>query len=266
MGFLEEVAALKRIEVAKRKEKVPLITLQRLARRERSEKADGKENHISFSASLRQPGISLIAEIKRASPSRGLLAGNIDAGRMALCYYKAGARAISVLTEERFFGGSLDDLRCVRQCVTLPLLRKDFIIDPYQVWEAAANGADAVLLMVRMLGPVLRDLLEVCCEAGIEALVEVHDVSEVTTAVEAGAEIIGVNCRDLDALVLRPEKHLEARAFLPPGILTVAESGIKDAPTVRRLAEAGYDGVLVGEILVTAPDPGAKIAELIRGQ
>ena len=264
MGFLEEMAFLKRREVQRRKEEIPLKALERLAREEKARRQEGR---LSFSTSLRHPGISLIAEIKRASPSKGLLAQNLDAARMALCCQRAGARAISVLTEEKFFRGSLEDLRQVRQQAVLPLLRKDFIIDAYQIWEAASNGADAVLLIVRMLTPaLLREMLEVCREAEIEALAEVHDVSEVAVAVEAGAGIIGVNCRDLDTLLLCPEQHFAARAFIPSGVLTVAESGIKDSAFVRRLEEAGYDGVLVGETLATAPDPAAKIAELLGRQ
>ncbi|MDH7479574.1 MAG: indole-3-glycerol phosphate synthase TrpC [Syntrophomonadaceae bacterium] len=257
MGFLQQVIEDKREQLARIKSELPLERLQQRAREGR------RRPEVGFGESLGAPGISAIAEIKRASPSRGMIAPGLEAGKLASAFERAGARAVSVLTEEKYFHGSRRDLQQARASTRLPLLGKDFVIDPYQVWLAAADGASAVLLIAGLLGPALGELLEVCREAAVEALVEVHDRREVELAVKAGARIIGVNCRDLDTLEVRPELHTRLRPLLPPGVLTVAESGIKSREQVRRLEMLGYHAFLVGESLAGSPDPARRLRELL---
>jgi len=270
MGFLKRVKNLKLEELAGRRRAKTLDELERELRARRRAVTGGarvpellSEGRPSLSAALRRPGMSLIAEVKRASPARGWLAKGILAEELAARYEGAGARAVSVLTEAAFFGGSPEDLKRVRERVNIPVLCKDFIVDPYQIWEAALLGADAVLLIVRLAGERLLELLEACEKAGVEALAEVHTAPEIEAALRAGARLVAVNCRDLDTLRVHPERHFELGPFLGGGVLTVAASGVGDALAVGRLWAAGYDGVLVGEALVTAPDPAAKIAELL---
>ncbi len=271
MGFLEQVTEHKLRELAKRRRAKSLDELERELKAQRRSKKSGSqpvmhppdESGLPFAGALRKPGIALIAEVKRASPARGWLAKGVLAEELAVRYEKAGARAISVLTENAFFGGSPEDLKRVRQNVSIPVLCKDFIVDPYQIWEAALLGADAVLLIVRLARQQLPELLGVCAAAGVEALVEVHTANEVESALWAGARLVAVNCRDLDTLEVCPERHLQLRPLLGSGVLTVAASGVGDAKTMRRLLAAGYDGVLVGEALMAAPDPAAKITELL---
>jgi indole-3-glycerol phosphate synthase len=180
-------------------------------------------------------------------------------------YQAGGAVALSVLTEDAHFGGRLEDLSRARAATALPVLRKDFVIDPYQVWEAAAAGADAVLLIVAILADAeLRALLASAAEASLDALVEVHDAAELARARDAGARVIGVNNRDLRSMRVRLETALELAPRLPAGVTAVAESGIRAAQDVRRLREAGYRAFLVGEHLMQAPEPGAALAALIR--
>lgn len=271
MGFLEQVTEHKLKELARRRRAKSLDELERELKILRRPAKKGcqpiiyspEESDPPFANALSKHGVTLIAEVKRASPARGWLARRILAEDLAAQYEKAGARAVSVLTETAFFGGSLEDLKRVREQVRIPVLCKDFIIDPYQIWEAALFGADAVLLIVRLVGGRLQELLEACAVAGVEALVEAHTLSEAEEALRTGARLIAVNCRDLDTLKIFPERHLQLRPLLGSGILTVAASGISDAKTVRRLLDAGYDGVLMGEALMTAPDPVAKINELL---
>ena len=208
-------------------------------------------------------GISLIAEIKRASPSRGVIAADLGVVEQARLYEQAGAQAISVLTEEKFFQGSLTDLTEAAANTKLPILRKDFIIDPYQVWEAALSGAAAVLLIVRVLGNQLMGMVDTCREAGLEPLVEVHSTAELEIALASGSNLIGVNCRDLDTLTVDPATHSRLRRLIPSGVSTVAESGIRTREDVQRLEDLGYDAILVGESLVDTPNPIAKAAELL---
>ena len=221
---------------------------------------------LNFSGALLGDRVRLIAEVKKASPSRGLLVPHFDPVALATCYADNGAAAISVLTEVDHFQGSLDDLRNVREVVSgkrLPVLRKDFLFDPYQLYEARAYGADAVLLIVAMLSPAqLTELLAVAQSLWLQALVEVHSRRELETALEAGAEIIGVNHRDLKTFKMDMSLSAQLRPLVPQGKLVVAESGISKADDVRRLKEAGVHAVLVGEALVTASDTAAKVKEL----
>ena len=213
---------------------------------------------------LREPGVGVIAEVKRASPSRGALADIGDPAALAKLYAEGGARIISVLTEGRRFGGSLDDLDAVRAAVEIPVLRKDFIVGPYQVHEARAHGADIVLLIVAALEQnVLHGLLERIESLGMTALVEVHTEAEADRALSAGARVIGVNARDLTTLTVDRDVFARIAPGLPSGVVTVAESGVRGPSDLLAYAGAGADAVLVGEGLVTSGDPRAAVAELV---
>ena len=217
----------------------------------------------SLFAALSGPGVAVIAEVKRASPSKGPIAPGLDAVAQADAYRRGGAAAVSVLTEPSRFDGSLDDLAAVAAS-GVPTLRKDFLVDPYQVWEARAAGASAVLLIVAALRP--EDLAALHAEAdaaGLDVLVEVHDDAEVQVAAAVGARIVGVNARDLRTFAVDPGAFTRLRPALPPDALAVAESGISDAGQVRAAAHAGADAVLVGESLVRAADPAAAVATLV---
>lgn len=206
----------------------------------------------------------IIAEMKRASPSAGLLLPAYRPGELAKEYEQGGAAALSILTESDYFQGSLDHLAEARSNSRLPILRKDFILDSYQIYEAAAAGADAVLLIVAMLQEsALRELQDLAHALQIDALVEVHTESELETALAAGAEMIGVNNRNLKTLDVGHEASLRLRKMIPAGCLTVSESGIRSGADIRRLMAAGFDAMLVGERLLRAPMPGAALREMI---
>ncbi|WP_327188810.1 indole-3-glycerol phosphate synthase TrpC [Streptomyces xinghaiensis] len=216
-------------------------------------------------ALLRSPaGLTVIAEVKRSSPARGRLAAIDDPGVLAAAYEAGGAAAISVLTEGRRFAGSPADLDRVRSAVRLPVLRKDFVVDAYQVWEARAHGADLVLLVVAALDdPQLAELLAVAREAGLTALVEVHDEAEAERALAAGAGLIGVNSRDLRTLRIDPDVFGRIAPRLPHGVVRIAESGVRGPQDAARYAALGADAILVGTSLVTGDDPGAAVAALV---
>lgn len=218
----------------------------------------------SLGEALRRTGeVRLLAEVKRRSPSAGEIRPDADVRRVALDYAEAGAAALSVLTDHRFFGGSLRDLEEVRAAVDVPLLRKDFVIAREQVWEARAHGADAVLLIVRVLDDeLLRALHAEAIGCGLEALVEVHDGGELERALRLGATLIGVNNRDLASFTTRLERSLELAASVPEHVTLVSESGIRTAEDVARLGAAGFDAVLVGESLMRERDVGAAAAAL----
>jgi len=213
---------------------------------------------------LRSDGVRLIAEIKRASPSKGLLAPRLDITATARSYAIGGAAAISVLTEGNFFKGSFDDLAVVRRAVDLPLLCKDFIIDEYQVYQAALYGADAILLIAAILEPdKLKSLGETAGRLGMAALVEVHSQAEVRIALSAGAGLIGINNRNLADFSVSLETTERLISVIPEHIIVVSESGIRSVRDVTRLARAGVKAILVGEALVTSPDPAKLIRELM---
>ncbi|MDY7079628.1 MAG: indole-3-glycerol phosphate synthase TrpC [Chloroflexota bacterium] len=217
-----------------------------------------------FAAALRAPGVSLIAEVKRASPSKGLLRQNLDAVALAQEYEANGAAAISVLTDEHFFQGSLDYLRDVRQNVCLPVLRKDFVLDPYQVYEARAAGADAVLLIVAALDDGdLEALHRLVRQLGMDALIEVHDEGELERALEVSPRIIGVNNRNLRTFEVDLGVTARLRFLVPAGVVLVSESGVHTREDVAYLAAIGADAMLVGEALVRSKDAGQKVQELI---
>jgi indole-3-glycerol phosphate synthase len=256
-SVLEEIVAGVREDTAARRQAVPVADVQA-----RAERAPAPRS--ARSALGPRDDVHVIAEIKRASPSRGALAPTLDPGTMAQDYAAGGASVISVLTEQRRFGGSLDDLDRVRQAVDVPVLRKDFIVEDYQVHEARAHGADLVLLIVAALAdPDLARLLELTRSWGMEALVEVHDEAEVDRAVDAGAAIIGVNHRDLKTLQVRRDTFARLAPRLPSGATVVAESGVRDVQDVLAARSAGADAVLVGEALVTGERPREAVAAMV---
>jgi indole-3-glycerol phosphate synthase len=249
MSFLEDIVAHKRNEIAAAK----ALAGQRVS----------DHTPRDFAGALRTPGLSFIAEIKRRSPSKGVLKAGIDAARLARSYERGGASAVSCLTDRQYFGAEADDLKCVSSAVAVPVLRKDFVIDEWQIRESLCLGADAILLIVRLLeSPQLSDYLTLCREMSLGALVEVHDEVELETAVAAGAGIIGINNRNLASFAVSLTTSLRLRPLIPPGVIAVAESGISTRADVVALEQAGFDAVLVGESLVRASDPEALLAEL----
>jgi len=254
--MLNRIIAQKRDEVKQRKQGMPLATLkERIAQRRAP---------LDFAAALHGDQIRLIAEVKRASPSRGILCPDFEPVTLAARYAQGGAAAISVLTEENYFGGSLDHLVAVREVVDLPLLRKDFIFDPYQVYEAAAYGADALLLIVAILSQEqLTELLSLSHSLGLECLVEVHNEAEVNRAVKSGAGVIGINNRNLRTFSVDINTTRRLHPLLPREQIVVSESGIRSHQDVRKLKQWGINAVLIGEALVTASDIPAKMKEFL---
>ena len=256
--ILDQILVAKRIEVEGRQRKEPLGALER--------RAKATPLPLNFSGALMGPGVRLIAEVKKASPSRGVLRSDLDPVALARAYAENGAAAISVLTEVDHFQGSLHHLEEVKESVRdagIPVLRKDFIFDPYQVYEARACSADALLLIVAMLEPSqLRELLDVAQTVWLQVLVEVHSEAELGVALEAGAEVIGINHRDLKTFQMDTSLAQRLRPLIPQGKIVVAESGINSGEDVARLRKAGVNAVLVGEALVTAADVAAKVREL----
>jgi len=219
-----------------------------------------------FAAAISRPGqVNVIAEFKRRSPSRGVIREDLHPVSVAQAYEIAGAAALSVLTEEQFFGGSMEDLREARAATLLPTLCKDFVVDQYQVWDAWFAGADAVLLIAAALDDgEIRQLLSTADEGGLEALVEVHDERELRRALDCGARIVGVNNRDLTTMAVDLQTSLSLAPLIPDDVVAVAESGIRGPGDVRRLRDAGYDAVLVGEHLMSEKDPGKALESMIR--
>ncbi len=254
MSFLEQITAARRAQARARLESLPEIQAA----------AAGMEPARDFAAAIRGKGTSVIAEVKRASPSVGDIVPGADAVERATAYERGGARAISVLTEPDYFKGSLDDLRAVHAAVGVPVIRKDFICEPLQVWEARAAGADAILLIVAALSQTelvaLQDLAE---RLGMAALVETHSAEEVARARDAGARIIGINARNLATLEVDLGVVTQLCASLPEGVTTVGESGVRTRADVEAMAKAGCDAVLIGETLMRAADPAAAIRELL---
>ena len=217
-----------------------------------------------FPAALSRAGLNVIAELKPASPSAGVLRENFDAVALGRGLEAAGAAALSVLTEEEFFNGSLKNLRDARKNVALPVLRKDFVFDPWQVWETRANDADSFLLIVAVLSDArLQELLALGRKLGMEALVEVHTAEELDRALSAGARIIGVNNRDLKTLAVSVETSFRLIEQIPDDCIAVSESGLRAHEDLLRLREAGFDAFLIGESLMQAADPGAALAGLL---
>lgn len=254
--ILDEIMAHKRAEVAERKAKTPAAELERRISASRAPR---------FAGALRAPGLSVIAEIKKASPSRGVIRANFDPASIACSYAHAGAAAISCLTDEKFFQGSLNDIAAAVKAGGLPVLRKDFLFDEYQLLEAAAVGAEAVLLIAAVLGDAdLTRLRHRAADLGLDGLVEVHTAEEAKRALDGGATLIGINNRDLrDFTVdLRTTERILAAAGLD-GPVVVSESGIENPQDVVYLRELGVDAILVGEALMRAQDPGEALRELM---
>ena len=256
MSVLDEIIAGVREDLAEREERVSLDALKQRASR--------AVPALDTDRRLRQPGVSVIAEVKRSSPSAGALASITDPAALASDYERGGAHCISVLTEQRRFNGSLDDLVAVRAAVDVPVLRKDFIVSSYQIWEARAYGADVVLLIVAALEQnALVALLERTESLGMAALIEVHDEEEARRAVDAGARIIGVNARDLKTLDVNRETFARIAPLLPDSVVKIAESGVRGPHDLLAYAAAGADAVLVGENLVKQHDPRQAVADLV---
>jgi indole-3-glycerol phosphate synthase len=256
MNVLDDIIVGVREDVAAREALIPLDEVKQAAL--------SAPAAIDGLAALRGPGVGVIAEVKRRSPSKGELATIAEPAGLAGAYEAGGARVISVLTEERRFGGTLADLDAVRAKVRIPVLRKDFVVSSYQVHEARAHGADLVLLIVAALEQnVLIGLRERIESLGMTALVEVHDEEEASRALDAGARVIGVNARNLRNLEVDRSTFERIAPGLPSGIVKIAESGVRDARDLIAYASAGADAVLVGEGLVTAGNPRQAVADLV---
>jgi indole-3-glycerol phosphate synthase len=255
--FLDKIVALKRKELAERQKAVPLSALEDAIKQQPAP--------IDLAKALKGDGVSLIAEIKRASPSKGDLNVNLDVVALAKTYARCGAKATSVLTEENYFKGSGKDLEAVKKALpNVPVLRKDFILDPYQLYESRAWGADAMLLIVAILDDsVLRHLIAVSHKLGMQCLVEVHNENELNRALKFDAKIIGINNRNLQTLEVDINITKKLRPLIPPQHTVVSESGIKGREDVEKLKDWGVDAVLIGEALVTASDIPTKIKELL---
>lgn len=253
--MIEQLIAGARQGVDARRREVPQADLEaRLSSR-------GEDR--PFSEALVRPGLSLIAEFKRRSPSAGVISDSATVAEQVGAYERGGAAALSVLTDEPHFGGSLDDLRAARSACGLPIIRKDFIVDPYQLYEAAVNGADAVLLIVRALDDrELRSLYDEARSLDLDCLVEVHDTEELERALEQEAEVIGINNRNLDQGTVDLATTFELMPDVPAGKTVVAESGISGRPELEELERVGVDAVLIGGALMLADDPEAKTREL----
>jgi indole-3-glycerol phosphate synthase len=257
-SVLDKILERSRVQVEERRQMLPLELVQAVAAEAPARRP--------FADALSQPGrVNVIAEYKRRSPSKGLIREDLAPQDVAKSYEAAGAVALSVLTDQKFFGGELDHLTAARGATALSAIRKDFVIDAYQIWEARAAGADAVLLIVAALTDAeLTGLLAEAATANLDVLVEVHDAAELARAAAVGARMIGVNNRNLKTMEVRLETSLELAPRIPVGVVKVAESGIKTAAEIKKLRAAGFDAFLIGEHLMLSPDPGAALSSLIR--
>ncbi|HEU4514211.1 MAG TPA: indole-3-glycerol phosphate synthase TrpC [Nocardioidaceae bacterium] len=256
MSVLDEIVDGVRVDLAEREAAVPLDEVKEAARR--------APEALDPMPRFRAEGVSVIAEVKRSSPSKGALADIADPAALAAEYEAGGAATISVLTERRRFGGSLDDLRAVRAAVRIPVLRKDFIVTSYQLWEARAAGADLALLIVAALEQAaLVSLIERAESIGLTPLVEVHDEEEVDRALDAGARLIGVNARNLKTLEVDRDTFSRLAPRIPDDVVRVAESGVRGPHDVFEYAKQGANVVLVGETLVKGKDPRSAVADLV---
>jgi indole-3-glycerol phosphate synthase len=255
MAMIEELVESARAGVERRRAQVPLADLER--------RLGERPEQRPFGEALSRPGLSLIAEFKRRSPSVGVIRDGAAAAEIAQAYEEGGAAALSVLTDEAHFGGSIADLTEARSACELPVLQKDFVVDRYQLYEAALAGADAILLIVAALNSDdLGVLLTEARELDLDCLVEVHKESELETALTIDAEVIGINNRNLDDFTVDVGTTFELITDVPAGKTVVSESGIADRSTLEELARVGVDAVLIGEALMRAEDPAAKVREL----
>lgn len=256
MTHLDLILDRTRRLVEQRKRDLPVDRLRDAVAAERSARP--------FAEALSGPGLSIIAEHKRRSPSAGIIRADLDLATIVAGYEDGGASALSVLTESEGFGGSLDDLVEARKASILPVLRKDFIIDRYQLAESAAAGADALLLIVAAMDASLLDEMHSeALELGLDVLVEIHDEDELQTAIDVGAQVIGINNRDLRDFTVDPGRTLELIRDVPTGKTVVAESGITGRPLIEEFEASGVDAALVGETLMRAPDPARAVAQLL---
>ena len=256
MSVLDDILVDVRADLAARQQSEPLEKLKEAASRAQSPR--------DVKVALRTEGVAVIAEVKRSSPSKGALAAIADPAALATDYEAGGARVISVLTEARRFGGSLEDLAAVRDAVSVPLLRKDFVISSYQLWEARAHGADMVLLIVAALEQnALVSLVERARSIGLVPLVEVHQQAELSRALDAGADVIGVNARNLATLAVDRSVFTRLAPLIPDDVIKIAESGVRGPHDLLAYAAAGADAVLVGESLVVGGDPRSAVADLV---
>jgi indole-3-glycerol phosphate synthase len=256
MSKLDELVSASREAAQLRREDLPVEQLQR--------ELGTRTGYRPFKEALIQPRLSLIAEFKRRSPSGGEISANADVAETVAAYERGGAAAVSVLTEERYFGGTLDDLKLAREAASLPTLRKDFIVDTYQLYEAAVAGADAILLIVAALeDDGLRALYHEAGALDLDCLVEVHDDAELERAIALDAEVIGINNRNLRDLSVRTETTLELMRDVPAGKTVVAESGYETRDQLEELERIGVDAVLIGETLMRSGDPESAVLELL---
>jgi indole-3-glycerol phosphate synthase len=254
---LDELIAATRERLERVKRELPLADLERAA----AERGEGRP----FAEALSRPGTSLIAEYKRRSPSAGTIREGATVTEIVRAYERGGAAALSILTEERHFGGSLDDLREARDSTDIPILRKDFTIDPYQLWEAKAAGADAVLLVVGSLRPhELGALHGLARDLDLDAIVEVHDEAELNVALDIDADVIGINNRNLEDFSVDVQRTFDLLHDVPAGKIVVSESGISTREQIDELELVGVDAVLVGEALMRSPDPESAVRDLTR--
>jgi indole-3-glycerol phosphate synthase len=254
--MLDKIIAQKREELEQREKVATIVYLQ--------ERITWQRPTLDLALALKSDHIQLIAEVKQASPSRGMLSSNFNPLELAQTYAEGGAAAISVLTEANYFMGSIDYLPAIKEVVGLPLLRKDFIFDPYQIYESRAYGADALLLIAAILSrEQLKELASLSHSLGLKCLVEVHNEGEVERAVVSEVEIIGINNRDLNTFAVDITTSRRLRPLIPQEQIVVSESGIKSKRDIEKLIKWGVDAVLVGETLVTANDVRAKIKELL---
>jgi indole-3-glycerol phosphate synthase len=258
INVLANIVEHKRTEIERARREIPLEAVREAAR--------AAPPPRDFAGALRQPGTRIIAEVKRASPSAGTIRAAADPVAVARTYAAAGAACASVLTDAKFFGGCLDDLRAVRAAVDIPVIRKDFILDPYQVYEARAAGADAILLIAECLddGP-LAELHALAAELGMAALVELYEPENLPRVLAVSPALVGVNNRDLKTMTVRLEHSLDLRTRVPEGIVFVSESGIKTRADIERLQHAGVNAFLIGETLMRADDPALALRGLIGG-
>lgn len=253
MSLLERIVESKRREIQNRKEKRSIEKLRSITPMPQRD----------FVTALKQPELSIIAEAKRKSPSAGLLRDPYYPDRIAQSYEANGAAAMSVLTDEPFFGGRLTDLQLAKQNCSMPILRKDFLLDPFQLEEAAVCGADAVLFIVRLLDPILlKTLIQKAEDLNLSALVEIHAESELPIAMDAGASIIGINNRNLDTLEIDLDLSLRLVDEIPDEIIKVSESGIRTASDAGQMRNAGFDAILIGEALMKMNDTGKSLREM----
>ena len=260
MNALEQIVARTRVELVARTAARPLASVREAARQRLA-----VDPPRGFAAALSGPGLSVIAEHKRRSPSAGVIREDLGLEDVMCAYERGGARALSVLTEREGFGGSLEDLAAARRVSALPILRKDFMVSEYQVAEAVAGGADAILLIIAALTePELRELYACATGYGLDVLVEAYAPQEVGVAVSMGAAVIGMNNRDLTSMEVDVGRSLGLREAVAPGTITVSESGLRSRDDLARVSAAGIDAVLIGESLMRAPDIEAALSALLR--